>query len=198
MSVCIFLTSFLILNTAYKEVKERNACLHILKWILVTVEFTEVCEITYAKLKNKESTLVRRSHGISFRYLALAREKELMLHTVSCRNKIRFLEFWVKTGCKSTVSSCAETTCPSCKAVSGFHCDLQRKIIFFPVKFAANGDTSSFFKYAAAGNDIVIFGLRSGLQFSLHSFYSRGKEFTHLCPYHINSVTAGMKLVQSR
>lgn len=39
-----------------------------MKWILVTVGCTEVCEIIYAKLKNKESKLVRSSHGILFRY----------------------------------------------------------------------------------------------------------------------------------
>jgi len=42
-----------------------------LKRVLVAIGFTEVCEILYAKLKNKESRLVRRS--ISFRYrLALS------------------------------------------------------------------------------------------------------------------------------
>lgn len=60
--------SFKSLNTEYKEIEEKNSCLNILKWILVTVGFTEVCEIIYAKLKNKESRLVRRSHGISFEY----------------------------------------------------------------------------------------------------------------------------------
>lgn len=39
-----------------------------MKWILVTIGFTEVCEIVYAKLKNRESRLVSRSHSISFRY----------------------------------------------------------------------------------------------------------------------------------
>lgn len=60
--------SFKSLNTEYKEIEEKNACLNILKWILVTVGFTEVCEIIYAKLKNKESRLVRRSRGISLEY----------------------------------------------------------------------------------------------------------------------------------
>lgn len=60
--------SFKSLNSEYKEIKEINACLNILKWVLVTVGFTEVCEIIYAELKNKESRLVRRSHGISFGY----------------------------------------------------------------------------------------------------------------------------------
>lgn len=110
---------------------------------------------------------------------------------------MRFLEFWVKTGCKSTVSSCAETMCPSCKAASEFHCDLQRKK-FVSVKFAANDDITSFFKYAAAGDDTIISGLRSGLQFRLFSFYSRGEELAHLCPYRIKCITAGMKLVQPR
>lgn len=52
----------------HKEKNEINACLNILKWILVAIGFTEVSEVIYAKLKNKESRLVRRSHGISFRY----------------------------------------------------------------------------------------------------------------------------------
>ena len=39
-----------------------------MKWVLVTIGFTVVREIVYAKLKNKESRLVRRSHIISFTY----------------------------------------------------------------------------------------------------------------------------------
>lgn len=60
--------SFKVLNTAYKEIKERNAYLNVLKWILLTVGFTEVCEIIYAKLKSKESRLMRRNHSIAFRH----------------------------------------------------------------------------------------------------------------------------------
>lgn len=41
-----------------------------------------------------------------------------------------------------------------------------------------------FFKYAAAGNEIIIFGLRSTLEFSLLSVYS--KELAHLCLYQID------------
>lgn len=117
--------------------------------------------------------------------LALVREKELMLLTLSCRNKMRFLGFWVKIGCRSTVSSWAETMCPSYKAVSGFHCDLQSSFGFF-VKFTANGDTSSFFKYWAAGSDIITFGLRWGGSFCFINssvYFHSAKEDKNLPSY---------------
>lgn len=69
---------------------------------------------------------------------------------------------------------------------------IYKGIIPFSVKFAAKEDTSSFFKYTAAGNEIIIFHLRSALQYNLRSFYPRENEPVHLCLYQIDCIKARM------
>lgn len=66
------------------------------------------------------------------------------------------------------------------------------------IKFAASDDTASFFKCTELVHDIITFGLRPGLQFSLLLLHSRGKEFVHLHPYPVNWITVGIKCVQTR
>lgn len=64
---------------------------------------------------------------------------------------------------------------------------------FLNIKFAASDDTASFFKRTQLVHDIITFGLRSGLRFSLLLFHL--KEFAHLHPYPVNWITA---FVQTR